>query len=153
MGIDKFRAIVGVNAQEFKGQGLSDGFHGATYSFLSFAQHRTGLDPGRVNVGEVQRMAAVSRSAAARMRDQIDFGETRLPNVPAIGLDGNVMLQQGARFGPTVDPFFELVLLGAEPVVDGAGTETEQLLFQPGCQVKSFASPGHPHRQQRLQTD
>src|SRR5215510_1719855 len=105
MGIDKFRTIVGVNTQQFKRQGLSEGFHGATHSCLPFAQDRTGLDPGGVNVGEVQRMAAVSRSPAARMRDQIDFGETRLPNVPAIGFDGNVMLQQGARFGPTVDPF------------------------------------------------
>ena len=98
-------------------------------------------------------MTAVSRSRAAGMRDQIDFGEAGLANVPVVGLDGNVMLQQGARFGPTVDPFFELALLGAEPIVDGAGTEAEQLLFQSRGQVKSFPSPGHPHRQQRLQTD
>jgi len=44
-------------------------------------------------------MTAVSRSTPTRMRDQIDFGEARLPNLPAIGLDGNVMLQQGAGFG------------------------------------------------------
>ena len=98
-------------------------------------------------------MAAVSRSTAARMRDQIDFGETRLSNIPAIGLDGNVMLQQSARLGPTVDPFLELPLFGAEPIVDGASTEAEQLLFHSRGQVKPFPSPGHPQRQQRFQTD
>ena len=116
MSIDKFRAVVGVNAQQFKRQGLTDGFHGATDSFLPFAQHGTSLDPGGVDVGEVQRMTAVSGGRAAGMRDQIDFGEAGLANVPVVGLDGNVMLQQGARFGPTVDPFFELALFGAEPM-------------------------------------
>ena len=98
-------------------------------------------------------MTAVSGGRAAGMRDQIDFGETGLANVPIVGLDGNVMFQQSARFGPTVDSFLELSLPGAEPIVDGAGTESEQLLFQSRRQVKSRPSPGHPHRQQRLQTD
>ena len=77
-------------------------------------------------------MTAVSRGTAAGMRDQIDFGKTRLVDVPAVGLEGNVMLQQGAGSGPTVDSFFELPLFEAEPVVDGARTEARQLLFQAG---------------------
>src|SRR5262245_144402 len=133
MGIDKFRTIVRVNAQQFKRQGLPDSFHSLTHCFLSFAQDRPGRHPGGVDVGEVQRMTAVSRSAVAGMRNQIDFGEAGLVNVPAIG---KMVFQQGSRFGPTVDSFRELPLSDAEPIVEGAGTEAQELLFEPRRQVK-----------------
>ena len=46
------------------------------------------------------------------MRYQIDFCEAGRRYVPTVGLDGDVMLEQIARFGAPVNPPPLLVLLG-----------------------------------------
>jgi hypothetical protein len=64
-------------------------------------------------------MVAVSRGTPADMRDHIDFGEARLVKVSAV--DGNVMPDQGARFGAIPDRrFVEVPPFGVVPIVDAA---------------------------------
>jgi hypothetical protein len=44
---------------------------------------------------------------AAAVGDEVDLREARDGDVPAIGLEGDVVLEQGARLGPPVQPLGE----------------------------------------------
>jgi hypothetical protein len=45
------------------------------------------------------------------MRDQIDLGKAGRFNIPVVGLDRDVVFEQGARFGAPVKSLFELASL------------------------------------------
>src|SRR5580700_6904447 len=66
------------------------------------------------------------------MRNQIDFREARRGYVPTVGLDGDVMLEQIARFGAPVNPPPLLVLLRGQSTVHLPRTDREQLSPSPG---------------------
>ena len=66
---------------------------------LTFLHDGAVFDPGGLNVGEIQRMEEVPIGAVARVTHQVHLGEAGLGDVPVIGLDRNVVLQQRAGFG------------------------------------------------------
>src|SRR5580704_2093989 len=74
-----------------------------------------------------------------------------LLHVPAIGLHRDVMLEQIAWLGASVDspPLLRLGLF--QPSVDLSRADFQQLLLDFRPQTKAFADPRHPRRQQRLQ--
>ena len=63
------------------------------------------------------------------MRDQIDLGKARHLNIPGVGFDGDVMLEQGGGFGASVEAVFESTLFGPQASVDGGRADLEQLLL------------------------
>src|SRR5260370_33234007 len=83
----------------------------------------------RLNVGDVQRIAELSFTRISGMRNQIDFCKAGGLHVPAVGLHRDVMLQQIARLGASVNPPPLLVLLGGESTVHLSGTDREQLFL------------------------
>jgi hypothetical protein len=80
-----------------------------------------------VGVRPVHRLNPYNGLANSRMRNQIDFREARRCYVPTAGLDGDVMLEQIARFGAPVNPPPLLVLLGGQSTVHLPRTDQEQL--------------------------
>src|SRR3990170_6328274 len=85
------------------------------------------------------------------MGDQVHLREPWNLHIPAIGLHRNVMLQQIARLGPSVDAPPALPLLGLQPAVDLPRADLQQLLLDLRPHSVALANPRHPHRQQRLQ--
>src|SRR6266478_944110 len=63
MPVDEFRSVVRVQAQKPEGQHPFD------------LIQRSRLRPGRLNIGDVQRIAELSFTRIPGMRDQIDFRE------------------------------------------------------------------------------
>src|ERR1700688_11271 len=86
------------------------------------------------------------------MRDQVDFRESGTVDIPAVGLHRNVVLEQIARFGASVDAPSPLRLLRFQPPVHLSRTDPEQLPLDLRPQIEALANPGHPHRQQGLQS-
>src|SRR5947208_8305341 len=86
------------------------------------------------------------------MRNQVDLVEARHLDVRVIRLERDVMLQQAPRLGAAVEPAPPLPLLPAQAVIDAARADAEQLLLGPGTEPEAAANPGHPLRQQGLQT-
>jgi len=82
------------------------------YADLTFAHDRSGFHPGRVNVGNVERVNELARGRVSRVRDQIGFGKAWGFDIPGVGFDGDMVFEQGTGFGATVESFFELALLG-----------------------------------------
>src|SRR5947208_14737089 len=62
------------------------------------------------------------------------------------------MLQQGPRLGAAVEPASPLSLLPAQAVIDAARADAAQLPLRLQRQPEAAANPGHPLRQQGLQT-
>ena len=55
-------------------------------------------------------------------------------DIPRVGFDGNVVLEQGVRFGAPVEAFFQLALFGLESPVDGSGL-IERSCFWTDCEI------------------
>ena len=64
------------------------------------------------------------------MRDQVDLREARYLHIPVIGLERDVMFEQGARLGAPVEPPSQLRFVGAQAVIEGASADGQQLTLQ-----------------------
>lgn len=93
MVVNELGAIVGVDASQSKGEGTAHVFYGVGYPLFAFAHHGARFHPGGVDVGHVEGVEEFPAGTVAGVRDQIDFGEAGGGEVPAVGLDGNVMLE------------------------------------------------------------
>jgi len=65
----------------------------------------------------------IAVGGVAGVTDEIDLGEAWRGNVPAIGLQGDVVLEQGPGLGAAVEAFLELLLVRRQAArdADGAG--------------------------------
>ena len=75
LAADKFRSVVRVQAQEPEGQRPGDLIQGLLHSALPLPQQSPRLRPGRLHIGDVQRIAELSCARIPGMRDPIDFRE------------------------------------------------------------------------------
>ena len=151
MVVDELRPVVGVDAPQAEGQRLPDLLQGRLDAGFAAAEDRPGLDPRRVDVGDVERVRelAVARSAAwATRSSSVKPGDG---HVPVIGLQRDVVLEQGPRLGAPVPPGRELPLGRRQAPIDLARADGPQLLAHRGRQPEPAAGPGQPQREQRLQ--
>ena len=108
------------------------------------------LDPGGVDIGEIERVQAVALAHGPAVRDQIDLDEAGDGDLPAIDFERDVVLEQGARFGPAIEAALQGLAAVVEDAVHGAGAhglETSDGVRGAG---EALGSPGEPQRQQRL---
>ena len=66
-------------------------------------------------VSDIERVNKLSGSRIARVRDQIGFGKAWGFYIPGVGFDGDVMFEQSAGFGASVESVFELAFFGLGP--------------------------------------
>src|SRR2546429_660897 len=103
MLVNELRAVVRVDAAQPEGQAgpelLERGLHGR----LALAQHRRRLDPGGVDIGEVQRMHELAVPEATAMGDEVNLGEAGGGDIPPVGLHGDGMLEYAAGLGAAVE--------------------------------------------------
>ena len=118
---------------------------------LTFPHDGAVFDPGGLNVGEIQRMEEVPIGAVARVTHQVHLGEAGLGDVPVIGLDQNVVLQQRAGFGAPIPPSADRALGGRQQAIDLARADGAHLRFGGGRHREAAAGPRQPRRQQGLQ--
>lgn len=104
-----------------------------------------------MNIGDIERVNELARSRVSRMRDQIGFGKAWGCDLPGVGFDGNMMFEQRAGFGASVESLLELALFGLESAVDGSGTDRDKLLLRFGRDRQALDGPREPSRQQSLE--
>src|ERR1700691_4277653 len=105
-----------------------------------------------MDIGQVQGMRKLSVSRVATMRHQVDLAEPSRRHVPTVGLHRDVMLQQRARLGASVDTPFPLALSRPQAPIDLPSTDAQKLLLHRRGHSVALANPGHPVRQQGLQS-
>ena len=153
MIIDEFRAVIRINAAQPEGQRLPDLVEGLPHAELALAQHRPGFDPGRVNVGDIQRVQKFAVGAVAGMRHQVDLGEAGLLHIPAVGLQRNLVFQQRAGLRAAILPSAQLVLVRAKAPIDLARTDPADLRLDRLGQAHVPPRPRQPEGQERFQPD
>ena len=94
---------------------------------LSLVLDCPGFRPGGSDVCEVQCLGIVTIGNASVVSDEIDFHEAGLGFIPVgKGADGNVMLQQGARFGVRTALEATFGFGGCQESINGSRTDGEQ---------------------------
>src|SRR5438034_10088325 len=86
MRVDELGSIVRINAPQAEGQLALHQVERCTDARLAVAHHGSGLDPGRVNVREIERIHKLAVDTVTGMRDEVDFGKPGDRHAPALGL-------------------------------------------------------------------
>jgi len=74
-------------------------------------------------------MDELTRCIVARVRNQVNLGESRGVDIPVVRPDGNAMFEQSARFGSPVHPSAQRHLSIFETTVDLTWTYASELLL------------------------
>ena len=151
MVVDELGAVVGVDPPEAEGQDLSDLLQGRLDAGFAATEDGPGLHPRRVDVGHVQRMGELAIGPVAGVGHQVELGEAGGGDVPVVGLQRDVVLEQGPGLGPAIAARRELPLDGRQASVDLARTDGAELLAHGGGEPEAPAGPGQPEGQQRFQ--
>ncbi len=86
------------------------------------------------------------------MRDKVYLQVAWNGNIPVVRPDGDLVFEQGARFGMPVQTLLRLEFLGLQKAVHLARANLQELGLHFGSQAPhALAGPGKPLGQQRLQ--
>lgn len=153
VGIDELGAVVGVDALEPEGERLPHRLQRLLHRVLPPAQDRPRLHPGGVDVREVQGVRELPVARVAAVGHQVDLGEAGDGDVPPIGSQRNVLLQERPRLRAPVAPGLAGPPGGRQPSVHLAGTQAEQLRLDRRAEPEAGARPREPEGEQRFEAD
>jgi hypothetical protein len=81
------------------------------------------------------------------MGDEIDFDVPRLGDVPVFGANRNLVFEQAARLGASIEPFLELGLVRVQAPVHLPSTHFQELTFLLCRKPEMGIDPTLPERQ------
>jgi len=148
MPIDELRAVIRIEAQETKGQGGSNLLQSLQHRRSTPPQQGPRFRPAGVDIGDVEGMGKLSTGRVAGMRDQVHLRESWNFHVPMLSPHRDLMLEQGARPGATVNPSLPLQPLDSQAAVHLPRTDLQQLLLDSRRHAKPLAHPRQPERQE-----
>jgi hypothetical protein len=121
VGVDELGAVVGVEAQERKGESGADSFDGGKNMATGLIFRGFRLGPACGHIGQGECLAKVPVGTPAVVSDEIDLAEARTHVAPVSKRpDGNVVLQERPRTGGGASPELALALgLGQETIHSG----------------------------------
>ena len=87
---------------------------------FSFSPYGSLFGPAGGDIDEVDSIGEHTGEGIAAVSHGIGFEETGAGFIPLVGLDGDLVSQQGAGFGGGAASFFVVDASGAEDAVDGS---------------------------------
>src|SRR6516162_3931014 len=153
MVVDEFGAVVGVQTSQPEGQAGAHVIHGGADRALALAHDGPGLYPTGIDIGEVEGLNKLAIGGVAGMRDEVDLGEARHSDIPVLGLQRDMMFEQGPRFRAPVKASADLPFSLAEVPVDRTGTNTMEMALDVRGDREVLFRPGQPERQEGLEPD
>src|SRR2546426_5758769 len=151
VAVDELGAVIGVDAPQAEGQGELELGERVLNAVLVLAEDGPRLHPRRVDVGDVEGMHELAIGGVAGMTDEIDLREARRGDVPAIGLQGDVVLEQGPGLGAAVEALLELPLVRCQAAIDLAGADREEVALDDAGEMQAAPGPRQPEREQCLE--
>ena len=128
--VNEFRAVVGVYGLEGEGQSLTDLPEGQEDAGFAFAHDGSGFHPTGEDVRKVKRPQELSGSALAAMGDQVYLDRARAVHAPGLGLDGDLVPEEGSRLGAPVEAAFEGPFVGFQGPIEGTWADGKQRFLQ-----------------------
>ncbi len=117
--VKEFGAVVAVEAEEGEGQRLFDVFDLLEDVGFAFSPDGSLFGPAGGEVDEVEGIGKGAGEGVAAVGDGVGFEEAGAGFVPLVGLDGDLVAEEGAGFGGGAAVFFEVEAGGREDAVDG----------------------------------
>jgi len=145
MMVDELAAVVGVDIEDLEGQDLAHLREGLDDPALALPQDGPGLDPGRSDVGQVERVGEEPLAAAAAVRDRVELQVASILNIPVFTLDGDLVAEQGPGPGPAVEAPPQLPLLALQGPVDRPRTDPQELALDGPGRLIAFPDRREPH--------
>jgi hypothetical protein len=96
-------------------------------------------------------MGKLALGAVAGVGHRVDLGEPEGRDVPVIGLDGDLVLQQGPGLGRAMQAAAALSLARPQAPIDLSRTDLEHLALELRGQDHALPQPGQPQGKQSLQ--
>lgn len=87
------------------------------------------------------------------MGDQVDLGKAGDSDIPMLGLDRDVVLEQGAWFRAPVEAAAQPLFFLTEVAIDRAGADDVEVALHLGGDGNVLLRPGQPERQEGLEPD
>src|SRR6516162_2928783 len=140
--IDELRAVVGVDAAQAEGQRLPELLQGGLDRGLALAEDGGGLHPRGVDVGQVEGVHELAVAPATRVGDEVDLGKAGGGHTPAVCFERDVVLEQGARFRPSIQASRKGAAVGGEATIHLARTDAHQLLLHRGAAPTAATAAG-----------
>ena len=118
--VEKLGAVVRIEAEQGKGQGSFDIFDLFQDIRFSFSPDSSLLGPSGGNINAVKRIGEHTREGFPAMGNGIGFKESGAGLVPLVGLDGDVLSEEGTGFGGGTASFLVLDTCRTEESIDGS---------------------------------
>jgi len=152
MVVEELAAVIGVQGAQGERQNVANFLKSVENPGFSPSLDSPGLHPGGKDVGEVERVEELALGGGPGVAHQVYLHRAGALHIPVVGLDGNLVPQQCAWFGASVEAAFEGAFVGLQGSVEGAGADGEHLPLQVRGEAEALSDPGQPPLQDRLET-
>jgi hypothetical protein len=112
--VDELLAVVRVDPPESEREVQPDVLQDCADRRQGLAEDRAGLDPGGVDVRDVQRMEELAVRPVAAMGHQVDLCKPRGLNPPSVCPERDVMLEESPPLRPAIEPLLQSPAIGLE---------------------------------------
>jgi hypothetical protein len=117
--IEKLGSIVRIEAEQWEGQGSFDIFDLFQDVSFSFTPDGTLFGPAGGDIDTVKGIGEHTREGLSAMGDGVGFEEAGAGLVPLVGLDGDVLPEEGTGFSSATASFLVLDTDGTQESIDG----------------------------------
>ena len=124
--IEKFGAVVGIEAQQREREGIFDIFELLEDTGFTFSPEGSLFGPTGGNIDDIEGIDEHSGQRITAMGDGIGFDESGTGFIPLIGLDRDLFFEQGTWFGGAASSFLILEAHGFQEPVDGCGGDSKK---------------------------
>jgi len=150
--IEEFGAVIAIEAEQGKGQGLFDGFDLLQHPGLPLAPDGALFGPAGGEVDEVQGIGEQAGQGFPAMGHTVRLQESRAGLLPLVGLNGDVSFQQGSGLGGGPAPFLILDPHRIQKPIDrGRGDPPEKIGDLGGQIAEVLSISGQPQRYNGLE--
>ena len=117
--VEEFGSVIGVEAEQRERESLFDIADLFEDAGFAFAPGGSLFGPAGGDVDDIKGIGEHAGEGIAAVGDGIGFEEAWAGFIPLVGLDGDLVSQEGAGFGGGAASFFVVDATGAEDAVDG----------------------------------
>ena len=118
--VEKLGAVVRIEAEQGKGQGSFDIFDLFQDIRFSFPPDGPLFGPSGGDIDAVQGIGEGAREGLPTMGDGVGFEESRVRLVPLVGLDGDMLSEEGPGFSSATASFLILDTDGTQESIDSS---------------------------------
>ena len=117
--VEEFASVIGVEVEQGEREELFDMADLLDDAGFAFAPDGSLFGPAGGDIDDIEGISEHAGEGIAAVGDGVSFEESGAGFIPLVGLDGDLVSQEGAGFGSGAASFFVVDAAGVENSVDG----------------------------------